>query len=98
MKKLFSLLFLSVVACGVEMAEEPQGEEETSPSAPLPRSYAAPATLQLSEISPAACTQIWECERCGSPSFFRTRNVLVEYCDDGSQRNIIVGPCPDVCF
>lgn len=94
MKNLIALMFLSLAACGVEMADDPSSVEAAPVS--TQKSYAAPPSLELNSVNPTvACDRVWDCERCQGN---RNRNFLTEICDDGTQRRIQTGPCGEPCF
>ncbi len=100
MKKLFALSLLGLMACvaepAVEEEAEMQGQVETEPTSDpsLQKSYAT-APVQWRSVATAACFQQWECDTCSNG---RPRNVLREYCDDGSVRAIVTGSCGQMCF
>lgn len=48
-----------------------------------------------SEASVEACFRVWDCQTCSNGS---SQNVLVEICDDGSERIVRAGPCGQPCF
>lgn len=95
MKNLLALLFLSLTACGVVMADDAESIEEPTQIVPMQQSYAVTSKLEQSPIQSGGCYQSAECWSCGT---FRTMNVIAEYCPGEEPRLISWGPCSQECF
>jgi hypothetical protein len=94
MKSLLLLSFAIPMACGVEPAprtETAQGEAVSSALSSTPTGDDADA------ITPAlSCFDSWDCRSCGPLG--RTQNILVRFCDDGSETIVGKGACGQPCF
>lgn len=104
MKIAYLMLVVSMfalAACAMEPAEDLEPMEATSNAAGP--SVTEPAELGAGDVEPAAdvgtqsCFQTWNCEQC--PNVPYRRDVLIEECDDGTQRVIMKTACGERdCF